>query len=935
MSRHENWVYRFSKATTDGNGSMRDLLGGKGAGLAEMTRLSICVPPGFTITTEACRYWLEHGRYPEGLRAEIASALQWLEEVAGRRFNDHANPLLVSVRSGAPISMPGMMDTILNVGLNDSCVEGLAANSGSCQFAFDSHRRLIEMFGTVVLDLPRQAFDQERFAVHRKFGVAVGAELPLDGARELIQALKGVVQSRTGRPFPEDPQDQLTMAIEAVFQSWLGERAQCYRKLNGISETLGTAVTVQAMVFGNRGSDSGTGVGFSRNPSTGERAVFGEFLPNAQGEDIVAGTRTPMPIAELANSMPEIYRELLTTAQRIESHCGAVQDFEFTIEQGKLFLLQTRNAKLAAAAEVRSAVEMCEEGRISKSEALMRVRIECIGEILSPQLDLTQGAPIELTRGLAASPGAAVGQIALSADEAVAMAGSGKTVILVTEETTADDIHGMAVAQGFLTARGGATSHAAVVARGMGVCCITGAKEVLTNEQERTVCIGGTALRAGDWLSLEGSTGRVFAGKLAVRPASQNNEHLAKLLDWAIDAAACSVRANADTPADALTARAAGATGIGLCRTEHMFFAPDRLDHVRSMILADTPEDRANRLAVLLPMQQSDFEELFRAMSPLPVTIRLLDPPLHEFLPSRETLASEIADARREEDWERAIELEGLSRRAAALAEVNPMMGHRGCRLSLTFPEILEMQVRAILQAALAVAAEGPAPSPEIMVPLVASEEEMKVLAALIRETAAKVFTEKQSSVDYKIGTMIELPRAAICAGRIAHHVSFVSFGTNDLTQMTYGFSRDDSRRYLDDYLQQGIFKADPFVSIDREGVGYLIRLALGQVRAQNPGIKTGVCGEHGGDPESIQFFHSLGVDYVSCSPARLPLAQLAAAHAEILQSRDGAEIPSVAERTLDRNSGNLDSMPPGLCETIARIETVNMAGLISESAAP
>lgn len=903
MSGLKQHVYRFGDGVADGDGSRPDLLGGKGAGLAEMTRLAIPVPPGFTITTEVCRYWLKHGTHPAGLQPEIDAGVDWLEEVAGRRLDDPANPLLVSVRSGAPVSMPGMMDTVLNVGLNDQCLMGLAEMSGSRRFALDSYRRLIQMFGTIVLNLPKQEFDRALHVVKSACNLENDSELPENALEALIETYREIVLAYSGKPFPQDPREQLAMAVNAVFQSWGNERAKCYRKLNHIPETLGTAVTVQAMVFGNRGEDSGTGVGFTRDPSTGAREIFGEFLPNAQGEDIVAGTRTPMPLDQLADAMPRVYRELLAVASRLENHYRDVQDFEFTVESGKLFLLQTRAAKRAALAAVRTAVEMVSEGLITEREALSRVEPKSIGEMLSPQLDLSGNHQEPLTQGLAASPGAAVGRIALSADEAVEMASRGEKVVLVTQETTADDIHGMAVSTGFLTARGGATSHAAVVARGMGKCCITGAKNILLDEDTKIIHIGGKVFRAGDWLSLEGSTGRVFEGKLPVKPARADNPDLDTLLKWATDSGACLVRANADTPQDAAAARAAHAAGIGLCRTEHMFFAADRLNHMRAMILAATTEERVRALNLLLPMQQRDFEELFRAMSPLPVTIRLLDPPLHEFLPSMDEVNAEIAAARHDENWDLAMEMEACRHRVEALKESNPMMGHRGCRLSLSHPEILEMQVKAILQAALVVAGEGFSPAPEIMVPLVASEEEMKVLAEKIHETASEVFRAHGEEIDYSVGAMIELPRAAVCADRIAKHVSFLSFGTNDLTQMTYGFSRDDARSYLDGYLQQGILKADPFITIDREGVGYLIELAVNNVRAVNPKIKLGVCGEHGGDPESIQFFASLGIDYVSCSPFRIPIAQLAAAQARPGAGQGESEPEPTLEEELELKS--------------------------------
>ncbi len=873
-------VYRFGKDIVEGNGTMSNLLGGKGAGLAEMTLLSVPVPPGLTITTDVCRFYLEHASLPVELEPEMTRGLLWLEKQSGKHLGGSRDPLLVSVRSGAPISMPGMMDTVLNVGLNDQSVMGLAEASGSRIFALDSYRRLLQMFGSVVLGVPKHVFEKAATDVWDGMHEPSGRELSERGLCLTIESFKRVIQEHTGSPFPQDPSVQLCMAVEAVFRSWRSDRAVFYRKLNGISDTLGTAVTVQAMVFGNRGMDSGTGVGFTRNPSTGDAQVFGEYLPNAQGEDIVAGIRTPLSISELADTMPLIYFELLELTEQLERHYKDAQDFEFTVEKGKLFLLQTRSAKRSGLAAVKIAVDMANEGLIGREEALSRVNPAGVLEMLSPQLDLSEFRETALTSGLPASPGAAVGMLALSANAAVTMHANGDAVILLTEETTADDIHGMDAAVGFLTARGGATSHAAVVARGMGKCCITGARDISIESGTGRARIGAQTFRQGDWISLDGSTGRIFAGKLPLRPASEHHPELDQLLEWAAGIGGCKVRANADTPADALVAVANGAAGIGLCRTEHMFFASGRLQHVRAMIMAATTDERIAALELLLPIQQDDFEALFRTMSPKPVTIRLLDPPLHEFLPSGKDLDLEIASARSDEDWERCLTLQAVQAQVEALSETNPMMGHRGCRLSLTYPEILRMQVRAILQAALAVAGEGFEPHVEIMVPLVSSEQEMRVLAGLIHGTASELFAARNATVDYKLGTMIELPRAALCAGPIAKHVSFISFGTNDLTQMTYGFSRDDARSYLDSYIEQGIFKADPFITIDREGVGELMRMAIANVRRVKPSMKVGVCGEHGGDPESISFFHALGVDYVSCSPSRLRVARLAVAQA-------------------------------------------------------
>lgn len=871
----------------DGNGSMRDELGGKGAGLAEMTLLSIPVPPGFTISTTVCRNYLEYGEMPLGLKEELTATLRWLEEAHGRNFNDSQNPLLVSVRSGAAVSMPGMMDTILNIGLNERNLDGLAKQNGSMRFALDSYRRLLQMFGSVVLGVPKKQFDLVIEEVKEQKRGIEDSDIEENDLRSIVEEFHRLILDCTGEPFPEDPGVQLSMAIRAVFQSWKNERAQHYRRLNNISSSSGTAVTIQAMVFGNRGTNSGTGVGFTRNPSSGASEVFGEFLANAQGEDIVAGIRTPTSISELSRSMPDVYEELLAITSRLEQHFCDAQDFEFTVENGKLFLLQTRSAKRSAIAAVRIAVDMVREGLISKREALARVKASSIGEILSPQIDFSSGVPEVIAQGLAASPGAAVGRIALTASEAVKAAGAHgeNPVILVTQETTADDIHGMAVAMGFLTAQGGATSHAAVVARGMGKCCIIGTKGIVVDEVNGVLYIGNTAFHPGDWLSLDGSTGRVFAGKLPLRATNTNNAELDTLLKWSVDLSSTTVRANADTPQDAAMARKAGAQGIGLCRTEHMFFASDRLPHVRTMILASNIADRRKALDSLLPMQQEDFEELFRQMSPLAVTIRLLDPPLHEFLPGHEELNATLNVARNRNDVKKVEELEALLQRVRSLTEVNPMMGHRGCRLSITYPEILEMQVTAILQAALKVEEEGFLPLPEIMVPLVACADEVRHLRERVDAIAAEVFLRYGRSINYSFGTMIELPRAAICAGTFADQVSFVSFGTNDLTQMAFGFSRDDARKFLDSYLEQNIIAVDPFLTIDQGGVGALIDMAIRQLRFRNPKIKIGVCGEHGGDPDSIAFFRSLGVDYVSCSPARLAIAQLAAIQAETVSS--------------------------------------------------
>jgi len=726
-------------------------------------------------------------------------------------------------------------------------------------------------------------------SARNKENVGSDSELSEGALADTSELFNKAITRCSGRAFPEDAHEQLLLAINAVFKSWSNARARTYRRLNSISNELGTAVTVQAMVFGNAGCDSGTGVGFTRNPSTGSPEVFGEFLANAQGEDIVAGTRTPVPIAALASSMPEVYEELSAIVRRLERHYRDVQDFEFTVEKGRLFLLQTRSAKRSAIAAVRIAVDMVQEGLITKQEAVTRIEPSSILEILAPQLDLSDGSPEAIAVGIPASSGAAVGRIVLSSDEAVRIAAMPESdpVILVSQETTAEDIHGMAVAAGFLTARGGATSHAAVVARGMGKCCITGVKNLFVDEAAGVLRIGDTEYRVGDWISLDASTGRVFAGKLPMRSADNEHPELDAILQWAVDLNHLNVRANADTPEDARNARLAGASGIGLCRTEHMFFATERLPLVRAMILASDTDQRRVALSKLLPMQQADFEEIFREMSPLPVTVRLLDPPLHEFLPALDEINAEIGIAREGGKQEAIDRLELLLRRVRELTEVNPMMGHRGCRLSVSYPEILQMQVQAILQAALTVQGEGLCPRPEIMVPLVGSAEEIGWVRGKIDEVAARVFKDHAASVRYLVGTMIELPRAALCAGAIAEHVSFVSFGTNDLTQMTFGFSRDDASSFLGTYLEQGLLKSDPFMTIDQPGVGTLMQMAINQLRNVNPQIKVGVCGEHGGDPVSIDFFASLGVDYVSCSPARVPVAQLAVAQIAAIASME------------------------------------------------
>jgi pyruvate,orthophosphate dikinase len=900
------YIYRFSQTTQDGNGTMKAELGGKGAGLAEMSKLGVPVPPGFTISTAACRYYLEHGIAPPTLKHELREAIQWLEREHGKHFNDPANILLVSVRSGAAVSMPGMMDTILNVGLNERTLWGLARTSHTPRFAFDSYRRLLQMFSTVVLKIHKKHFDAALQHALETAGVRNEADLTANCLYRLGEEFREIVRKHTGQPFPTEPETQLDLAIDAVFASWQNDRARHYRRLNGIPDDSGTAVTIQAMAFGNSGATSGTGVGFTRNPSTGVAEIFGEFLANAQGEDIVAGTRTPSPISELEQLMPNVYQELCDITKRLELHYRDAQDFEFTVEHGKLFLLQTRSAKRSGTAAVRMAVEMAEEGLITKLEAIKRIKPSSINEILCPQLDLTAAAPEPIAEGLAASPGAAVGRVALSADKAVAAAEGGKVpVILVSQETTAEDIHGMAAAVGLLTAHGGATSHAAVVARGMGKCCITGAHAVHVDSEAGVLRIGTHTFADGDWLSLDGATGRVFDGQLPLRASDGENPYLKTLLGWSLQFGPAAVRANADTPDDAEAAHKAGATGIGLCRTEHMFFAPERLPAMRAMILAEDTPQREAALATLLPMQQADFESIFRSMPGLPVTIRLLDPPLHEFLPAAKEVARDLTAAHARGDQAAATAAEALLARIGDLTETNPMMGHRGCRLSITFPEILVMQVTAILSAALAVEATGVAVSPEIMVPLVACPEEISLLRQLIERAAEQVFERAGRSIHYSIGTMIELPRAALCAETIAPYVDFVSFGTNDLTQMTFGFSRDDAKSFVDGYIEKKILAVDPFLTIDREGVGNLIRIAIGKLHSVKPAMKIGVCGEHAGDPDSIAFFAQLDLNYISCSAARIPLAQLAMAHAA------SAPKPEPPSPTAKRASAPTQPLPP------------------------
>ncbi len=889
------YVYFFGGGKADGNGKMKDDLGGKGAGLAEMTNAGLPVPPGFTIQTEACREYMRQGGVSPEVDRQMEEALRQLEELQGQQLGKGANPLLVSVRSGAKFSMPGMMDTILNLGLNDQSVESLAKLSNNPRFAYDSYRRLIQMFGSVVLDVAKHAFEEVFDAKKKQKKAKLDTDLDANALKEVIAEYKNVVKKHTKQDFPQDPHAQLVMARDAVFRSWQNDRAKHYRRINNIDDMLGTAVNVQAMVFGNLGETSGTGVGFTRNPAIGTKEFYGEFLMNAQGEDVVAGIRTPVHISELEKIMPDVYRQLHEITTKLEKHYRDMQDFEFTIQDRKLYMLQTRNGKRTGIAAVRVALQMVEEGLITKEEAIFRVEPNQLYDFLVPRLDEKSGKIEVLATGLPASPGAAVGQIVFTADEAVEKAGHGITknpVILVRAETTPEDIHGMEVAAGILTSRGGMTSHAAVVTRGMGKCCVAGAGDIRVDEKTREMHAKGQVFKAGDWISLDGTTGRVIKGKLNTIPPKADDPELMKLMSWAEPFRVLKVRANADIPRDAIQARAFGAEGIGLCRTEHMFFGEKKLPHMRAMILANTEKDRRAALKKLLPLQRKDFDGVFRAMDGFPVTIRTLDPPLHEFLPRREDLMVEVAVL--EATKPKSPKLKGLRtllRRVEELHEVNPMLGHRGCRLGITYPEITEMQARAIFEAAVAVAEDGVKVYPEVMIPLTATLKEMANQAAIVNRVAQEVFKAKRTKVDYLVGTMIELPRAALVADEIAKEAQFFSFGTNDLTQTTFGFSRDDVNKVLPTYIAEGILKQDPFAVLDREGVGQLVKMATERGRKTRPNLKVGICGEHGGEPSSVEFCHEVGLNYVSCSPFRVLTARLAAAQAaasEKLKTEDG-----------------------------------------------
>ncbi|WP_294189212.1 pyruvate, phosphate dikinase [uncultured Sphingomonas sp.] len=885
------YVYRFGGGTAEGKVDQKNLLGGKGANLAEMASIGLPVPPGFTISTEMCtRYYEEGESFPQSLRDEVAAGIAHIEQVTGKKFGDAGadgdGPLLVSVRSGARVSMPGMMDTVLNLGLNDRTVEGLASASGDARFAWDSYRRFIQMYADVVLELDHGAFEEALEIAKEDRGYTLDTELSADDLRALVDEYKGLVEQQWGKPFPQDEHDQLWGAVGAVFGSWQSDRAKVYRRLNDIPADWGTAVNVQAMVFGNMGDTSATGVAFTRDPSKGDRAYYGEFLINAQGEDVVAGIRTPQYLtkaareeagakpASMEEALPEVYTELAGVFDRLETHYRDMQDIEFTVQQGKLWMLQTRSGKRTAKAALKIAVDMANEGLITREEAVARVDPQALDQLLHPTLD-PQATRDVLTKGLPASPGAASGEAVFDADTAERHAGEGKSVILIRTETSPEDIHGMHAAKGILTARGGMTSHAAVVARGMGRPCVSGAGSISIDAKAKVMRVAGREVKEGDTVTIDGSTGEVMAGAVAtIQPELAGD--FGTLMEWADEVRRLKVRANAETPADCQVARDFGAEGVGLCRTEHMFFEATRITAVRQMILAEDEAGRRSALDRLLPEQRSDFAAIFEVMAGLPVTVRLLDPPLHEFLPHEEAEFAEVASAA-------GIAVDQLKRRAAELHEFNPMLGHRGCRLGVTYPEIYEMQARAIFEAAIDVAEKsGEAPIPEVMIPLVATKRELDLMKTVVDQAAKAVFAERGREIDYLVGTMIELPRAALKAGEIAETGEFFSFGTNDLTQTTLGVSRDDAARFLGAYVEKGIYAKDPFVSLDVEGVGELVRLAVERGRATRGDIKLGICGEHGGDPASIAFCEEVGLDYVSASPYRVPIARLAAAQAAL-----------------------------------------------------
>jgi pyruvate,orthophosphate dikinase len=877
LSMSHKYVYLFS----EGNKDMRELLGGKGANLAEMTNAGMPVPQGFTISTEACTQYYNDGRQiNDEIKAEIDEYLVKMEKICGKKFADPENPLLVSVRSGARASMPGMMDTILNLGLNDVVVKGLAKFTNNERFAYDSYRRFIQMFSDVVMELPKPEFEKIIDKKKAEKGIKMDTELSADDLKDLVVRFKAFYKEKKGEDFPSDPKIQLMEAVKAVFRSWDNPRANVYRRLNEIPYDWGTAVSVQAMVFGNSGDRSGTGVAFTRNPATGEKALFGEYLINAQGEDVVAGVRTPSPIAQLKQDMPEVYKQFASIADRLEKHYTDMQDMEFTIENGKLYMLQTRNGKRTATAALKVAVDLVDEGMIDEKEAVLRVEPKQLDALLHPQFDAEALKKAKaLGKGLAASPGAACGRVVFSAEDAKEWAKNGEKVVLVRRETSPEDIEGMQVAEGILTVRGGMTSHAAVVARGMGTCCVSGCGEIIVDYDAKTFTLGGKTIKEGDYISLDGTTGNIYGEAIPSAPASISG-NFGRFMGWADKYRQLEVYTNADTPRDAKQGRKFGAEGIGLCRTEHMFFEETRIKAMREMIVAETTEEREKALAKIMPFQQGDFEGLYEAMEGRPVIIRYLDPPLHEFLPTKEEDIKEIAD-------ELGITVARLKNVIASLHEFNPMMGHRGCRLCVTYPEIAKMQTTAVINAAIAVTKRNKFKvEPRIMIPLVGEVKELKFVKDVVVETADQLIKESGMDMKYQVGTMIEIPRAALTADEIAKEAEFFSFGTNDLTQMTFGFSRDDAGKFLDAYYENKIYELDPFAHLDQKGVGKLVKMAVELGRKTRPDIHLGICGEHGGDPTSVEFCHDVGLNYVSCSPFRVPVARLAAAQAAIKNPR-------------------------------------------------
>ncbi len=876
----QKYVYLFK----EGNANMRELLGGKGANLAEMTNLGLPIPQGFTVTTEACTKYYEDGKtISQEIQDQIFAALKTLEEIQGKKFGDNSDPLLVSVRSGARASMPGMMDTILNLGLNDVAVEGFAAKTGNPRFAYDSYRRFIQMYSDVVMEVPKSYFEKIIDELKAEKGVHFDTELTTEDLKELVKRFKEVYkENMNGEEFPQDPSEQLMGAVKAVFRSWDNPRAIVYRRMNDIPGDWGTAVNVQAMVFGNMGETSGTGVAFTRNPSTGEKGIYGEYLINAQGEDVVAGVRTPQPISKLAEDLPECYKEFMELAHKLENHYRDMQDMEFTIQEGKLYFLQTRNGKRTAPAAIQIACDLVDEGMIDEKEAVLRIDAKSLDQLLHPTFDkdsLKAGEVIG--QALPASPGAAAGKVVFTAEEAkeLGKGGKGERVVLVRLETTPEDIEGMVAAQGILTVRGGMTSHAAVVARGMGTCCVSGCGEIKINEEAKQFELGGYTFHEGDYISLDGTTGKIYKGDIKTVEASVSG-NFGRIMAWADKYRALKVRTNADNPRDTRNAVHLGAEGIGLCRTEHMFFEEDRIPKIRKMILAETVEAREAALNELIPFQKGDFKAMYKELKELPMTVRYLDPPLHEFLPTEEEDIIALAK-------DMGVTVEHLKNKCAELHEFNPMMGHRGCRLAVTYPEIARMQTRALMEAAIEVKEEeGYNIVPEIMIPLVGEKKELKFVKDVVIEVAEQVKKEKGSDMQYHIGTMIEIPRAALLANEIAEEAEFFSFGTNDLTQMTFGFSRDDAGKFLDSYYKTKIYESDPFAKLDQKGVGQLVKMAVEKGRLTRPDIKLGICGEHGGEPSSVEFCHNIGLSYVSCSPFRVPIARLAAAQAAIKNPR-------------------------------------------------